>query len=130
MIKAIERDIHSLESTSILVVDDSIDNLEIIELFLNSYGGHPDVACGGNEALKKIQLKKYDVILMDIEMPHMNGYQVIKELHNQHNETPVIALTANAMPEDRAKTKRAGFFAHVTKPIDFNYLVSKIENLH
>ncbi|MBY0414776.1 MAG: response regulator [Bdellovibrionales bacterium] len=121
---------HSLRSMSILVVDDSVDNLEIIKLFLNSYGGNPDVACDGEEALLKMQSKIYDVILMDIEMPHMNGFQVIKELRNRKVKTPVIALTAHALPEDRIKTKNAGFFDHVTKPIDFVSLVHTIETLH
>lgn len=121
---------HSLESKSILIVDDSLDNLEIIKLFLKSYGGDPDIAIDGNEALRKVQCKKYDVILMDIEMPNMNGFQVIQELRNRKDKTPVIALTAHAMPEDRLKTKNAGFIDHVTKPIDFNYLVSTIETLH
>ena len=128
--KAVDMKAHSLKSKSILIVDDSVDNLEIIKLFLNSYGGDPDIANDGNEALIKVQNKQYDVILMDIEMPHMNGFQVIKELRHRNNKTPVIALTAHAMPEDRLKTKNAGFFDHVTKPIDFNYLVSAIETLH
>lgn len=121
---------HSLETKSILVVDDSVDNLEIIKLFLNSYGGNPDVACDGKEALLKIQSKNYDVILMDIEMPDMNGFQVIKELRNRKCISPVIALTAHALPEDRVKTKNAGFYEHITKPIDFNNLVSLIEGIH
>lgn len=128
--KAVEMQEHSLKSKSILIVDDSLDNLEIIKLFLNSYGGDPDVAIDGTEALRKVQLKHYDVILMDIEMPNMNGFQVIQELRHRRNKTPVIALTAHAMPEDRLKTKNAGFIDHVTKPIDFNYLVSTIETLH
>ena len=128
--KILDTQVHSLKSKSILIVDDSVDNLEIIKLFLNSYGGDPDVAIDGNEALLKVQSKSYDVILMDIEMPHMNGFQVIKELRHRKNKTPVIALTAHAMPEDRLKTKNAGFFDHVTKPIDFNYLISTIETLH
>ena len=125
-----EEKLHSLKSKSILVVDDSIDNLEIIKLFLNSYGGEPDCVNDGKEALQKIQNKFYDVILMDIEMPDMNGFQLIKELKNRKSKIPVIALTAHAMPEDRIKTKNAGFFDHITKPIDFNYLVSKIETIH
>lgn len=128
--RAVEMQQHSLKSKSILIVDDSVDNLEIIKLFLNSYGGDPDIAIDGNEALRKIQNKHYDVILMDIEMPNMNGFQVIRELRNRKIKTPVIALTAHAMPEDRLKTKNAGFIDHVTKPIDFNYLVSTIETLH
>ncbi len=125
--KVINTDI-SLQSKSILVVDDSIDNLEIIKLFLNSYGGDADLASDGHEAIYKIQEKRYDVILMDIEMPKMNGFQVIEKLQLMNVLTPVIALTAHAMPEDRQKTKSAGFFDHVTKPIDFSYLVQAIGN--
>ena len=120
----------SLQSKSILVVDDSLDNLEIIKLFLSSYGANPDIAIDGDEALRKVQTKNYDVILMDIEMPVMNGFEVIKELRHRKNKTPVIALTAHALPEDRMKTKDAGFFEHVSKPIDFNYLVSTIATLN
>lgn len=118
----------SLKTKSILIVDDSEDNLEIIKLFLNSYGGDADMAHSGAECLEKIQIKKYDIILMDIEMPNMNGFQVIKELRNLKFKTPVIALTAHAMAEDRLQTKNAGFFDHVTKPIDFDYLVNVIEH--
>ena len=121
---------YSLHSKTILVVDDSLDNLEIIKLFLNSYGADLDIANDGEEALIKIQTKNYDVILMDIEMPIMNGFQVMKELRLRKNKTPVIALTAHALPEDRIKTKNAGFYEHVSKPIDFSYLVSKISNLN
>lgn len=121
---------NSLQSKSILIVDDSIDNLEIIKLFLNSYGGDPDLASDGKEALQKMQAKNYDVILMDIEMPDMNGFQVIKELRHRKFKTPVIALTAHALPEDRVKTKNAGFYDHITKPIDFKNLVSMIQTLH
>ena len=121
---------NSLKSKSILIVDDSLDNLEIIKLFLSSYGAEPDMAIDGDEALRKVQIKDYDVILMDIEMPNMNGFQVIKELRHRNNKTPVIALTAHALPEDCLKTKDAGFFEHVSKPIDFNYLVSTIATLN
>ncbi len=118
----------SLENKSILIVDDSEDNLEIIKLFLNSYGGETDVASDGYEALEKLRMNTYDIILMDIEMPNMNGFQLIKELKRLKNQTPVVALTAHAMPEDKMKTKNAGFFAHVSKPIDFNYLVSVVKD--
>ncbi len=121
---------YSLESKSILVVDDSLDNLEIIMLFLNSYGASPDIANNGEEALRKVQTKSYDVILMDIEMPIMDGFDVIQELRLRKDKTPVIALTAHALPEDRLKTKTAGFFEHVSKPIDFNYLASLISTLN
>lgn len=126
--KMVEPDAKSLTQKNVLIVDDSIDNLEIIKLFLNSFGAEVDLANDGQEALTKISSKQYDVILMDIEMPAMNGFQVIERLKKQKIDTPVIALTAHAMPEDRQKTKNAGFFDHVTKPIDFNYLVAAIEN--
>lgn len=128
-VKRVPEKARLLESKSILIVDDSIDNLEIIKLFLNSFGGKTDIAHNGNEALKKMQSTKYDVILMDIEMPQMNGFQVIKELRKLKIATPVLALTAHAMPEDRLNTSNAGFFDHVTKPIDFNYLVNVIRKL-
>lgn len=125
--KAAEVTHASLKSKHILVVDDSEDNLEIIKLFLNSYGGDADVASSGADAINMMKNKNYDIVLMDIEMPRMDGFQTIKELRNLKFKTPVIALTAHAMAEDRQKTKNAGFFDHVTKPIDFNYLINAIE---
>lgn len=117
-----------LENKSILIVDDSEDNLEIIKLVLCSYGGDTDIAPNGYEALRRLRQKKYDVILMDIEMPGMNGFQVLDELRKRHDHTPVVAITAHAMPEDKLKTREAGFYAHVSKPIDFNQLIMVLRN--
>jgi PAS domain S-box-containing protein len=128
-LKPIETTQANLKSKLILIVDDSEDNLEIIKLFLSSYGGNADIASSGVEALDKMNHKKYDVVLMDIEMPDMNGYQVIKEIKNLKYKTPVIALTAHAMADDRQRTKNAGFYDHITKPIDFNYLAKMIERV-
>lgn len=117
-----------LQKKSILIVDDSEDNLEIIKLVLNSYGGEVDIAPNGYEALRRVKQKKYDVILMDIEMPELDGFQLINELKRRKNSIPVVALTAHVLPEDKLKTRDAGFHAHVSKPIDFNQLVMVLKN--
>lgn len=117
-----------LQNKSILIVDDSEDNLEIIKLVLNSYGGEVDIAPNGYEALRRVKQKKYDVILMDIQMPELDGFQLLDELKKRENSIPVVALTANVLPEDKLKTRDAGFHAHVSKPIDFNQLVMVLKN--
>lgn len=117
-----------LQNKSVLIVDDSEDNLEIIKLVLNSYGGEVDIAPNGYEALRRVKQKKYDVILMDIEMPELDGFQLLNELKRRENSIPVVALTAHVQPEDKLKTRDAGFHAHVPKPIDFNQLVMVLKN--
>ena len=116
----------------VTIFDDNKKLLDSLNILID---GSPGFQIAGtfincSDLVTKIEDSQPDVILMDIEMPNMNGFQVIKELRQRKNKTPVIALTAHAMPEDRLRTKNAGFFDHVTKPIDFNYLVSTIETLH
>ena len=115
-----------LNNMQILLVDDSLDNQFLIKHMLVKYGAVVEVAGNGNEAVTKALAKNYDLVLMDIQMPEMDGYQATEILLNKGLKTPIVALTAHAMIEDRNKTFKAGFAGHLTKPINKSELLQTL----
>ena len=113
----------------ILLVEDNELNYEIAKTVLEEAGFRVDGASNGKEAVDKASNNTYDVILMDIQMPIMDGYEATKELRRLGNRTPIIAMTANAFSEDRKKAKEVGMDAYISKPIDVKTLVSTIMNI-
>ena len=113
----------------ILLVEDNELNYEIAKTVLEEAGFRVDGASNGKEAVDKANDNTYDVILMDIQMPIMDGYEATKELRRLGNRTPIIAMTANAFSEDRKKAKDVGMDGYIPKPIDVNKLVSTIMNI-
>lgn len=113
----------------VLLVDDSVDNQFLVKRLLMKSGAFVELASDGVQAVEKALANSYDIILMDIQMPNMDGYQAIKILNQKKYNKPIIALTAHAMLEDLIKTKTAGFVGHLTKPIDVNELVQSIKTL-
>lgn len=116
----------SLKGVEVLAVDDSPDNLAILRVFLESAGAKVDFSSNGEEAIKKVTSKYYDIVLMDIQMPHMDGYEATKRLRSQGYDRPIIALTAYALKEERNRCLQAGCSDHMTKPIDRRKLMSQI----
>ncbi len=110
--------IKSLKGSEILLVEDNEINQEIIIELLRDSGINIDLAMDGFEAIKKTEHKNYELILMDIQMPILDGYEATKEIRKINKEIPIIALTANAMKEDIEKTKAAGMQMHLNKPIE------------
>ncbi|RXK01115.1 hypothetical protein CRU98_01300 [Arcobacter sp. CECT 8986] len=109
----------SLKGSSILLVEDNKINQEIVLGLFEDTGIMVDIAQNGQEGID-FYLKnraKYELILMDIQMPVMDGLEATKLLRMKDSEIPIIALTANAMVEDKKKTKKAKFTAHLDKPI-------------
>jgi CheY-like chemotaxis protein len=104
----------------ILIVDDQLENIEFLEAYLTPQGYDIVTAANGEEALGKLSGNKIDLILLDILMPVMNGFMVIRELRNdvELRKIKVIAVTSFAMKGDREKALQAGFDEYVTKPID------------
>jgi CheY-like chemotaxis protein len=82
----------------------------------------------GNEAIQQALTNPFDLIFMDIQMPHMNGYEATKELRKNGVTTPIVALTANAMRGDDQKCYEAGCDSYLTKPIDRNKLLEIIRH--
>ena len=113
----------------ILLVEDNELNYEIAKTVLEEAGFMVDGASNGKMAVDKASDNAYDVILMDIQMPIMDGYEATKELRRLGNRTPIIAMTANAFSEDRKKAKDVGMDGYIAKPIDVNKLVSTIVNI-
>jgi CheY-like chemotaxis protein len=112
----------------ILVAEDSAVNAELIQEFLHMRGYETVEAANGQDAVDKIAACNPDVVLLDIQMPILDGFEVIKRIRSdaRHQSLRVIALTAYAMRGDREKAIAAGFDDYVTKPIDFEMLLCAI----
>ena len=110
-----------LRSAYVLVVDDNPINLRLAELELKYLGSRVDTINNGNEAIALLQQKKFDLVIMDCQMPEMDGYQTTAQIRALPDQAlakiPVIAFTANALPEDRQKCLDAGMDDYLTKPL-------------
>jgi CheY-like chemotaxis protein len=115
-----------LHGLRILSVDDSPDNRMLMNIFLTREEATVDEASDGQEAVQKAMTNHYDIVLMDIQMPGMNGYEALSSLLEKKYTKPIIALTAHAMHEEKIRTQAAGFCDHITKPIDKDKLISSI----
>lgn len=115
-------DLSGIRSLNILLVEDSVDNRLIIRSYFKRATDHIDIAENGAIAVEMFKQKKYDLVLMDVQMPIMDGYTATREIRRWEREqglvqTPIIALTAHAMKEDVQKSLEAGCTDHLTKPI-------------
>ena len=115
-----------LLNTKILVVDDAKENARLFKMYLTEAGADVTIANDGIQALEAANSQFFDVVLLDLQMPGKDGFQVIKELKESAFDKPVIALTAHAMAEEKAKTSQAGFSDHVTKPVKPNVLIGSV----
>ena len=136
--KALKSNMSTLQGSKILMVEDNSTNQEIIVGLLETIGIEVDIANNGEEGVKLFEsnLGKYELILMDLQMPIMDGYEATRIIRGMDKEIPIIALTANAMREDLEKTKSIGMNEHLNKPIDveklyatlFTYITTKVAN--
>jgi len=124
------------ERLNILLVEDNLLNQRIVTFSLKRFNHEVVIANNGVEALEQFKTKKFDVILMDIMMPVMDGLEAtvkIRELENSVNaekRTPIIALTANTMDNDREKCISYGMDEFMAKPFDIEKLNSIFEELN
>jgi diguanylate cyclase (GGDEF)-like protein len=116
--------------TRILVVDDVADNRDILVRRLARRGFEAVEASGGQQALELIAQQSFDVVLLDIMMPDMNGNDVLREVRRTHSdiELPVIMVSAKTQSEDVVESLSMGANDYVTKPIDFNVALARIAN--
>ncbi|HMG69412.1 MAG TPA: response regulator, partial [Chitinophagaceae bacterium] len=122
-------DVESLKekNVSVLVVDDNIMNQKLASFLLEKLGCKVQVAGDGQEALDLVRANKYDVILMDVHMPVMDGYEASMIMRKRlHIETPIIGVTANVFKDDIEKCIRAGMNDHLGKPYIESQLAGKI----
>jgi CheY-like chemotaxis protein len=116
------------ERLRILVVDDERDTLDLIDLTLSSAGYEVHLANNGAESLEKIRQDRFDVILLDIMMPDMTGFDVLRTLNQERNELPpVIFLTAKSLPEDREMGLQLGAKDFLIKPVTRGTLLDSIK---
>ena len=113
----------------ILVVDDGPENRAFVRAVLEEYGLALDEADDGLMAVKMATATAYDLILMDVQMPKMDGLAATKELRGRGVQTPIIALTANAMKGFEDELASAGYTDYVAKPIDLDFFLSKLAAL-
>ena len=114
-------------SARILVADDNAINRLVVEGFLKAAGHQVTLVSDGAAALEAVQARDYDLVLMDMEMPVMDGLsatKAIRRLGERVRDIPIIAVTANAMPEEVARCRAAGMNDHVAKPIDRKFLLA------
>jgi two-component system, sensor histidine kinase len=112
----------------VLIVDDHEINRRIVSLFLKPTGWLWTMACNGEEAVAYCHARRFDVILMDMLMPGLDGLAATCRIraNGQNRDTPVIALTANAMDEHKAKWAEIGVHDFMTKPVDADALLTAI----
>jgi signal transduction histidine kinase/ligand-binding sensor domain-containing protein/ActR/RegA family two-component response regulator len=116
---------------NILVAEDNQMNQKVILNVLRNLGYTPDLASDGMEALNKMQQNNYDLILMDIQMPNIDGLEGTRMIRKLYGNNPaIIALTANSTSEDRDACLKAGMNEFLSKPINLNLLIHKLEKLH
>ncbi|MFV2093783.1 MAG: response regulator, partial [Hyphomicrobiales bacterium] len=113
----------------ILVVDDGEQNRDLTTLVLEEAGLSVDQAENGQIAVDKTSTVAYDVILMDVQMPVMDGFTAVRTMREKGLEAPVIALTANAMKGFEAECLEAGYTGYMTKPINIDGLIRKLAEL-
>ena len=100
------------------MVDDAADNLILTQAYLKMMGLHSEVANNGKDGVDKALNKSFDVILMDVQMPELDGFRAVQILRQQKCLVPIVALTAHAMKGDRERCIEAGFTDYLCKPIN------------
>jgi CheY-like chemotaxis protein len=129
-LQGIEANIEEVRfSGHVLVAEDSPTNQILIRLLLEKLGFDVTIVENGKIAVGKALAQQYDLILMDMQMPSMNGYEATGMLKEKGITTPIIALTANAMKGDEKKCIEAGCDDYLSKPLDRNKLTTKIHKL-
>lgn len=112
----------------ILVAEDNIINQKVIKQVLNKFGYQPFIVNNGREAFDIAQLEKFDLILMDVQMPEMDGLEATRKIRREGVDQPIIiAMTASAMPEDKIDCLDAGMNYFMSKPIGFAELMTNLE---
>ena len=123
--------IGTLTGMNVLVVDDSEDTTEMVRHLLEISGASVSAATSGKEALRIAREKQFDVVLSDISMPEMDGFEFLSKLRKLpgKEDVPAVALTGFGRPEDVQRACNEGFYAHLTKPFDIQTLASILQKM-
>jgi two-component system, sensor histidine kinase and response regulator len=117
----------NLQGVRVLLADDGETNRKLIQVFLSRHGADVQTVENGEMACRLAVAEEYDVILMDMQMPQMDGYAAARKLRSIGYEKPIIALTAHAMKGDREKCTYAGCSGYLSKPVNVDELVRQVE---
>lgn len=126
---------YRFEGKKVLLVEDNILNQEIAQAILRDAGFRVDIANDGDVAVERLQDSKqgeFDLVLMDIQMPKMDGYAATRQIRTLPSDAanvPIVAMTANAFEEDKQKAIRAGMNAHIAKPIEAGRLMETLSHI-
>lgn len=112
-----------LRGLKVLLVEDSADNQMLINMYLTVAGAKVKLASDGSQGVESALTENFDVVLMDIQMPIMDGHEAVTKLRKSKYAKPIIALTAHAMTEERAKCFESGFTDFLTKPLQKSQLI-------
>jgi PAS domain S-box-containing protein len=119
-----------IKNIKVLVVEDIALNQLLMKTLLYDFGFECEIAANGKIAIEKLQAGSYDIILMDLQMPEMNGFEATEYIREKINsKVPIIALTADVTTADLAKCKAVGMNDYISKPVDERLLYSKIAGL-
>jgi len=111
----------------IAVIDDRTDNAEMLQVFLARDGHEAEVFNTGPQFLDSFRNAPFDLILLDIALPEMDGYETFNRIREIDEKVPVLALTAYVLPHDRENLLRHGFAEHIAKPIvDFDEFLNEV----
>ena len=131
-----DTEITDFSGKRVLLAEDIEINREIATMMLKMFNLEVDHAANGEEAVEKVRQSKpgyYDIVLMDIQMPVMNGYEATEKIRALDDTAlasiPILAMTANAFDEDRRKAFESGMNGHIAKPIDAAQLASALKNI-
>jgi CheY-like chemotaxis protein/HPt (histidine-containing phosphotransfer) domain-containing protein len=114
---------------SVLVVDDGEENRELLNVVLSDIGIEVVTAGNGQQALDNISAREFDVVLMDVQMPVMDGYTAAGRIREMNKTIPVVAMTADAMAGAEQKCLDAGYSHYMSKPVDIDELVERLAEL-
>jgi len=117
----------------VLIAEDNIVNQIVARRLLEKQGFRVEVVCNGKEALQALQRRRYDLVLMDVQMPEMDGVEATRTFRQMEQaggaHVPIVALTADHGPENRQRCLDAGMDGYILKPIDMKALRYLIEQL-
>jgi len=123
----------SQKDYSILYVEDNLSNIRLVEHILNKYTDIPlSIAMTSKKGLELADAQKFDLILLDINLPDMDGFELLSQLRklNGYNKAPIIAVSANAIPQDIEKAMKAGFSEYITKPINIPRFIAVLSRFY
>lgn len=121
-----EQTVWKMPAARVLVVDDSEENCDLIDLVLRHQGLEVERASNGAQALEMVGKKDYRLILMDVQMPVMDGYTAVRKMRERNITVPIVALTAHAMKGIEQRCIDAGFDGHMGKPIKIDVLLASV----